>query len=29
MRRMPFPNAALEQHVRREGARLGLLEARA
>jgi 3-hydroxyacyl-[acyl-carrier-protein] dehydratase len=29
MRSMPFPNAALESHVRREGARLGLLEARA
>jgi 3-hydroxyacyl-[acyl-carrier-protein] dehydratase len=29
MRSMPFPNAALEQHVRREGARLGLLEASA
>jgi 3-hydroxyacyl-[acyl-carrier-protein] dehydratase len=29
MRSMPFPNAALESHVRREGARLGLLEAQA
>ena len=26
MRSVSFPNAALEQHVRREGARLGLLE---
>jgi 3-hydroxyacyl-[acyl-carrier-protein] dehydratase len=25
MRRVPFPSAALEQHVRREGARLGFL----
>jgi 3-hydroxyacyl-[acyl-carrier-protein] dehydratase len=26
MRNVPFPNAALQQHVRREGARLGFLE---
>ena len=26
MRNIPFPNAALEQHVRREGARLGFLK---
>ncbi|KAB2917360.1 MAG: beta-hydroxyacyl-ACP dehydratase [Hyphomicrobiaceae bacterium] len=26
MRSVPFPDAALEQHVRREGARLGFLE---
>jgi 3-hydroxyacyl-[acyl-carrier-protein] dehydratase len=29
MRSVPFPNAALEGHVRREASRLGLLEARA
>lgn len=26
MRNFPFPNIALQQHVRREGARLGILE---
>ena len=26
MRNVPFPNAALQQHVRREGARLGFLK---
>ena len=26
MRNVPFPNIALQQHVRREGARLGFLE---
>jgi 3-hydroxyacyl-[acyl-carrier-protein] dehydratase len=26
MRRVPFPSAALEQHVRREGTRLGFLK---